>query len=90
MSNTQEIIVYRNPAEKAMWDLLMSGDSFPVIMFFVSYLIFLIIYFNLIEKLKRKSNKKLASFINFLSKSYYIGFILMAVPSYFVYRFFVI
>lgn len=31
MNQVQEIIVYRNPGEKAMWDVLMSGDAFPVI-----------------------------------------------------------
>lgn len=39
---TQEIIVYRNPAEKAFWDLLSSGSMVPIfagiIVFFVVFL----------------------------------------------------
>jgi len=32
MNQVQEIIVYRNPGEKAMWDMLMSGEAFPIMM----------------------------------------------------------
>ncbi len=88
MSNTQEVIVYSNPAEKMMWDLLMSGDAFPLIMFFVSYLVFLIIYFRSLET--RRYTKKTNAIVSFLQKNHYLGFVLMAVPSYFVYQYFVI
>lgn len=30
MNQVQEIIVYRNPGEKAMWDMMMSADAFPI------------------------------------------------------------
>lgn len=38
----QEIIVYRNPMEAALWNTIMSGDFFPVIvgvaMFFLMFI----------------------------------------------------
>lgn len=37
---TQEIIVYRNPGEKAFWDLIMSGDAIPV---FAGILVFFVV-----------------------------------------------
>ncbi len=88
MSNVQEVIVYHSPAEKIMWDFLLSGNSFPFIMFFVSYLVFLIIYFRSLEKVRfRKKNNSLLSFLH---NNQYLGFVLMAIPSYFVYQYFVI
>lgn len=39
---TQEIIVYRNPGEKAFWDFIMSANAFPlmigVVVFFAVFL----------------------------------------------------
>lgn len=38
----QEIIVYRNPMEAALWNTIMSGDFFPVIVgVAVFFLVFL-------------------------------------------------
>mgnify|MGYP001577721144 CR=1 FL=1 len=33
----QEIIVYRNPLEAALWSAIMSGDFFPVIVGVVAF-----------------------------------------------------
>lgn len=41
--NTHSIIIYRNPLEQQMWESLMSGNMFPVmvgaLVFFISFLL---------------------------------------------------
>lgn len=40
----QEIIVYRNPVEAAVWDLLSSGNAFPfIVAVFLSLVVTVII-----------------------------------------------
>lgn len=55
---TTEVIVYRNPAEKMMWDFLMSGNAFPFIVFFVIYFLTLIVCFRVAENYNSKSGYK--------------------------------
>lgn len=37
MSNIQSVIVYRNPMEAALWELLMSGGFFAVIVGVIAF-----------------------------------------------------
>lgn len=56
MSNPQEIIVYRNPAEAAFWHSMMNGGFTVFVMFACIMLVsFLILFFG-ITKITGKGN----------------------------------
>lgn len=89
MSTTQEIIVYRNPAEKAMWDLLMDGGSFPFMVTLVAYFIVLVIYFRFLEKRRYTTfkNKIIKKLYYFLLNNIWFGFVVSSIPAYLVFKF---
>lgn len=47
MNQTTEIIVYRNPAEKAVWDLMSDGTVWPImvgaVVFVIAFVVAVII-----------------------------------------------
>jgi uncharacterized membrane protein YhiD involved in acid resistance len=47
---TQTIIVYRNPAEEAMWNVLMSGEMIPVALAGAAFIGTLVLLNRLVEK----------------------------------------
>jgi hypothetical protein len=48
----QSVIVYRNPAEAAFWEMLSSGAAFPVIAgIVVFFAVFLVIQAYVVEKI---------------------------------------
>ncbi len=49
-NQVHEVIVYRSPAEKAMWDLTSNGEFFPVICALVVFVISFIIIHKINEK----------------------------------------
>lgn len=59
MSQTQEIIVYRNPMEKAMWDAMSGGEVFPFMVGAAVFIVAFIVTAKALEKFipwnKRKS-----------------------------------
>lgn len=99
VSMTQEIVVYRNPMEKAFWDFIMSADGFVFILVFLVYISSVVILFKLAEngKIRRrfsrnrfaesgKKNKNLIScIINLVDRYPSVVFIFSALPAYVVY-----
>lgn len=49
---TQEIIVYRNPAEKAVWDFITSGDAFPVMVAVLVFFVVLVVSSHIMDQLR--------------------------------------
>lgn len=47
---TQEIIVYRNPGEKAIWDAIMSPGAFPIMVAVVVFFVVLLATSNLADR----------------------------------------
>lgn len=54
----QEIIVYRNPLEKAMWDAASSGDFMPVIFGIGTFVIIFLMLDRIASPLSRILQKK--------------------------------
>lgn len=68
---TQEIIVYRNPAEKAMWDAMSGGEAFP---FMVAAAIFILAFV--------LTAKALEKFVPWKRrKQWWVQAVLWAIPS---------
>ncbi len=42
-NNVHEIIMYRNPGEKIMWDLVLTGQAFPIMAAMVVFVIAVIV-----------------------------------------------
>lgn len=76
----QSIIIYSNPLEAIIWDTLMSGSLFPIILWIVSFLLFFI-FSNWILKLVTnkvwfdKWYSYIAIFISCLISSFSLYFI---------------
>ncbi len=84
---TTEVIVYSNPAEKMMWDFLMSGNAFPFIVFFVIYFLTLVVCFRFAENYNRKKcykyfTKYSGSFLQKIAVHPVTIFIVSALPAY--------
>lgn len=58
---TQEIIVYRNPFEQAMWNALMNG---PVLFYVIVFLVVFFIVFSISNKLFHKAACKVVGWEN--------------------------
>ena len=52
---TQEIIVYRNPLEAAMWDSLMNGDGIVIIIGIAIAAMFCMVVMTTLEPLLRRT-----------------------------------
>ena len=50
MNQTQSIIVYRNPAEQTMWETIMSGAFFPVLVAIMVFPIVLLIVHRILDR----------------------------------------
>ena len=69
----QSIIVYRNPLEAAMWETIMSGSFFPVIVgVVVFFAVFLAANTFIVERYARWDKRKVATNFN-LAASALIG-----------------
>ena len=56
----QEIIVYRNPLEAAVWNTIASGEALP---YFIWALVFFATLIFLNERFKKRMNKNPGSFM---------------------------
>jgi hypothetical protein len=50
MNQTQSIIVYRNPAEQAFWETIMSGSFFPILVAIMVFPIVLLIVHRILDR----------------------------------------
>lgn len=50
MSEAQEIILYRNPAEKAIWDAMSGGEIFPFMVAAAVFIVAFIVTAKALEK----------------------------------------
>lgn len=58
MSQAQEIILYRNPAEKAMWDAMSGGEIFPIMVAAVVFIVAFIITAKGLERIVPWTRRK--------------------------------
>lgn len=50
MNGVGEIIVYRNPVEKMVWDGVMNGNFMPIVFGMVAFFIIFLVSYKLLEK----------------------------------------
>lgn len=50
MSEVQEVIIYRNPAEKAIWDAMSGGEIFPIMVAAVVFIVAFILMAKAMDK----------------------------------------
>lgn len=73
---TTEVIVYRNPAEQAFWNAMMSGDALPVIVGVICGFMFFFLYAIYTEKLSRRISRTGVDIMNWVAfiASIFVGY----------------
>lgn len=64
--SVQEIIVYRSPADKMMWDTLSSGVSFPYMVGVIAFILLIMCGQSIIDKVRvHHMYRDYAMYVNF-------------------------
>lgn len=52
---TTEVIVYRSPMEKAMYDMFMDGTYFPIFVGIIVFFLLVLMSIRIVDKYKRRN-----------------------------------